>query len=84
MVLNAGKCHFMCLGNNTENETFSFHNILVENSKEQKNLGVTIDNKLNFKSHINELCKKASQKVSALSKLSGYLYNSEKKINFHD
>ena len=21
-VLNAGKCHFMCLGNNTENETF--------------------------------------------------------------
>ena len=51
MVLNAGKCHFMCLGNNTENETFLFHNILMENSKEQKILGVIIDNKLNFKSH---------------------------------
>ena len=25
--------------------------------------GVTIDNKLNFKSHINELCKRASQKI---------------------
>ena len=24
MVLNAGKCHFMCLGKNTENETFIF------------------------------------------------------------
>ena len=42
MVLNAGKCHFMCLGNNTENETFLFHNILMENSKKQKILGVII------------------------------------------
>ena len=37
LVLNAGKCHFMCLGNNVENEAFLFHNILRENSKEQKN-----------------------------------------------
>ena len=37
MVLNAGKYHFMCLGNNTENETFLFRNILMGNSKEQKN-----------------------------------------------
>ena len=37
MVLNAGKCHFMCLGNNAENEAVLFHNILRENSKEQKN-----------------------------------------------
>ena len=78
VVLNAGKCHFMCLGNNTENETFLFHNILIENSKEQKILGVIIDNKLDFKSHISELCKKASQKVAALSTLSSYLHNSEK------
>ena len=79
MLLNAGKCHFVCLGNNTENETFSFRNIPMENSKQQKNLGVTIDNKLNFKSRINELCKKSSQKISALSRLSRYLHNSEKK-----
>ena len=49
VVLNAGKCHFMCLGNNTENETFLFHNILMENSKEQKILSVTIDNNLILK-----------------------------------
>ena len=59
MVLNAGKCHFMCLGNNAENETFLFHNTLMErNSKVQTILGVIIDNKLNFKSPISELCKK--------------------------
>ena len=83
MVLNAGKCHFVFLGNNTESEIFLFHNILIENSKEQKILGVTIDNKLNFKSHTGELCKKASQKIEALSRLSSYLYNSEKKLIFN-
>ena len=43
MVLHAGKCHFMCLGNNTENETFLFHNKLTDNRKEQKFIGVKID-----------------------------------------
>ena len=43
MVLNERKCHFMCLGNNTENETFLFHNILMENGKEQKFLGVKMN-----------------------------------------
>ena len=83
MVLDAGKCHFMCLGNNAENETFLFHNILTENTKEQKAIGGIIDNKLNFKSHISELCKKVSQKVAALSRLSSYLHNSEKKLIFN-
>ena len=60
----------MFLGNNTENEKLLFHNVLMENSKEQKILRVAINTKLNFKSHINELCKKASQKITALSRLS--------------
>ena len=54
----------------------------MENGKEQKLPSVTIDNKLNFKSHISELCTKPSQKIAALSTLSSYLHNSEKKINF--
>ena len=83
MVLNADKCHFMCLGNNTGNETFLFHNILLENSKEQKILDVTIDIKLNFKSHVSELCKKPSQKIATLSRLSNYLHNSKKKLIFN-
>ena len=52
-------------------------------SKEQKNFGSKIDNKLNSKSHISELYKKASQKVTALSRLSSYLNNSEKKLIFN-
>ena len=83
MVLNAGKCHFMCLGKNTENETLVFNNTTMENSKEEKILGVIIDNKLNFNSHIRELCKKASQKISALSRISNHLNDSEKRLLFN-
>ena len=82
MVLNAGKCHFMCLGKNTENETFTFKNTIMNNNKEEKILGVIIDNRQTFSSHIRELCKKASQKISALSKISNQLNDSEKNLLF--
>ena len=58
MVLNSGKCHFMCLGQNTVNETFVFDNIEMKNSKEEKILGVIIDNKLRFKVMQNTNVKK--------------------------
>ena len=37
----------------------------MKNRNEQKILGFIKDNKLNFKCHINELCKKASLKIGA-------------------
>ena len=37
---------FYVLGKNTENETFIFKGTIVNNSKEEKILGVTIDNRL--------------------------------------
>ena len=83
MVLNSDKCHFMCLGQNTVNETFVYDNTEMKNSKEEKILGVIIDNKLRFKSHVKNLCKKASQKIWALSRLINYLNDSKKKIIFN-
>ena len=70
MVLNAGKCHFMCLGKNTENEIFTFKDTIMNNSKEGKILVVIIYNRLRFSSHIRELCKKAYRKISTLSRIS--------------
>ena len=61
MVLNADKCHFMCLGKDMENETFIF-NFIFNNSNEEKILGITIGNKLTFKSHIKILCRKGARK----------------------
>ena len=50
--------------------------ILSTNNKTQMNvknlLGVKIDNKLNFESHLNNLCKKASSKIHALARISPY------------
>ena len=55
----------------------------MNNSKEEKILGVIIDNRLTFSSHIRELCKKASQKISALSRISNQLNDSEKVLLFN-
>ena len=41
----------------------------MDNSKEEKILDVTVDNKLTSSSHIRELCKKASEKISVLSRI---------------
>ena len=33
--LNVGKCHFMCLGKDTGNETFNFKGLIIKNRIEQ-------------------------------------------------
>ena len=58
MVLDSEKCHFICLRQNTVNETFVYDNIEMENSKEEKILGAIIDNKLRFKIHKKSYVKK--------------------------
>ena len=78
MVLNSGKCHFMCLGKNAEYETFFYIETDMINCSEEKILGIIINSKLKFKSRIKNLCKRVSQKIRALSSLTSYLNNSEK------
>ena len=83
MILNADKCHFMCLGEDTETETFIFNNFIFNKSNEDKILGITIDKKLTFKSHIEILCRKANQKVEALLRLLNHLSDSQKRLIFN-
>ena len=52
----------------------------MTNSKEEKIPGVIIDNRQTFSRHIRELCKKASQKISALSRISNQRNDSEKNL----
>ena len=44
----------MCFGQNTANERFVYDNTELKNSKKEKILGVIIDNKLSFKSHVKK------------------------------
>ena len=64
MVLDADECHFMCLGEDTENKTFIFDNSIFNNSNEEKILGITIDKKLNFKVTLKFYVKKHPEERS--------------------
>ena len=81
MFLNAGKCHFTCLGKNAEGETFIFKDTIMNNIKKKKNTRFyqTTD-QTNICSYIRELYKKASQKISTLSRISNQLNDSEKNL----
>ena len=47
--------------------------VCVSNSSCEKILGVCFDNKLNFNTHVTKLCKKASQKLHALARVSNLM-----------
>ena len=47
------------------------HTVISENKNEL--LGIILDLKLSFEDHINNLCKKASQKLNALARIVLYL-----------
>ena len=69
----------MCIGKNTESDIFKFENVCLENSKEEVILGITIDNKLTFDSHMKS---KAGQKLSAFCRISPYLETDKKELLF--
>ena len=82
MILNPNKCHSMCIGKNTESDVFKFENVCLENTKEELIVGIIIDNKLSFDSHIKSMCREAGQKLSALSRISPYLETDKKELLF--
>ena len=55
MMANTGKFQVMILSKNTINKSIVIDNKTVESSKSLKLLGLTIDNKLNFGFHINNI-----------------------------
>ena len=67
MKANLGKYHLLLSGSDSSKITIG--NKAISSSKCEKLLGIKIDNNLNFKEHSESLCKKASQKITALSKL---------------
>ena len=60
-----------------------FYDVCYKNSKEELILGITIDNKLNFDSHIGKICKISGKKLNALSRISTFLNKDQKRIIFN-
>ena len=65
MKANPGKYHLL-LSATEETNTLNIEVVCIKNSKCEKLLGVNIDNNLTFETHVESLCKKASQKLNAL------------------
>ena len=56
--------------NSTESDIpLHFQGNTIESSGSLKLLGVTVDDRLNFNIHINEICKRASQRVGVMMRL---------------
>ena len=53
---------------------------IIECSSSVKRLGVAIDNKLNFDEYVSKLCKKASQKIHALARISNCMSQDKLRI----
>ena len=77
MKANPEKCHLLLNSSSTWTITLEGNDIL--NSKCEKLLGVNFDCGLSFKEHITTICKKASNKLHALSRVSPYMSIKKKK-----
>ena len=77
MKMNEDKSHLLVFGSNGEDVSVNISGSLIQESDEEKLLGLTLDRRLNFKNHVSNLCKKASQKLHALARVSKYMEKSK-------
>ena len=78
MKMNPDKCHLILAGHKHEHIWAKIGSDRIWETSQQRLLGVAIDNKLRFNSHIIEFCKIAQNKLSALIRHS-YLLNFDKR-----
>ena len=71
MVANPEKFQLMFLGLKDDPKLcIDINGNVVQMTDSVKLLGFTIDSKLNFKQHVQSICKKTSNKVRAFSRIS--------------
>ena len=78
MNLNTYKCHLLL--NSQEPNALKIGDLHINNSLVGKLLGITFDFKLKFNKHIDDICQKASQKISALARLALSIRPTKKRV----
>ena len=78
MEVNPGKYYLLLSG--SDSSKITIRNKTISSSKCEKLLGIKINNNLNFKEHIESLCKKASQKINALSRLASSMNFEQRRL----
>ena len=66
--MNSEKCHLI-RSSNDENKKIKLNGEAVNNTQVQNLLGVLIDYKLRFDTHIESLCKRVGKKFHALARI---------------
>ena len=79
LQMNPDKCKLL-ISNHDKDISIIINNEIIECSKSVKLLGVTIDNKLDFKEHVSKLCKKVSSKLHALARISNCMCQDKLRI----
>ena len=79
LKMNTDKCHLL-VPKHIDNVFLNVNNEKLIAESKVKLLGITIDNKLDFNEHVSNICKKASQKLHALTRISPYIDNQKLKI----
>ena len=79
MKLNQSKCHFLTSGS-VEHLWVKVGNERIWESQQEKLLGMMLDKDLSFEPHLNKLCKKVNQKISALARIAGILPFQKRRI----
>ena len=77
MKANPDKCYLL----ETTNALTSvkINGFQITNSNEEKLIGIKFDSKFSFENHVLSLCKKASQKLHALTRIVNYMNLSKRK-----
>ena len=81
METNPDKCHFFCCSNSEISLTIE--NQKLKNSKFDKMLGIKLDSKLNFNSHIHDICQNTEQKLNAISRTTPYMDFAKRHLLVH-
>ena len=75
MKANPDKYHFLSMDTNVLK--INIGDLIINSTKSEKLLGITIDNKLSFEQHVNNLC---NQKLNALARISKYIEPNQKRL----
>ena len=79
MKANPYKYHLL-INNTKENFQIKIGNETVSNSKYKKLQGIKVGHELNFNEHVSSLCKKASQKLNALSRITSCMTFDQRRL----
>ena len=77
---NASKCHLFL--SPYQPVPVNIKGSIIESSNCEKLLGIYIDSNFSFEYHINRICRKASQKLHAWSRIAKYISEDKKRMLF--